>query len=402
MKRRSRYMVLLLVCMGCKPLLAQNLVRNNGFEEYTLNPSAIYLEDVVHHWYAYFSTPDYFSLDIMDTQQLTAYCGTIPHGGRGMAGSYQLGYFPDMPGYNREYIQGELTEPLKPNTLYYAEMYVKPMMKSPAISWAIGNLGMAFTHKHYNRIDSTDTFLIKEIPEVEYTGTAITDRSSWTKVSGCFKAEGGETKIIIGNFRNDAATDTALLPGAVHHPGDYTMSYYLFDDLLVKEMPAAYIYPAEALICKDSTIDLKAFPEGVQYAWNTGATANPLTVSKAGTYQVNIITAEGCVLSATADVSVKHCGPVCPPLYMPNAFSPNGDGLNDYFLPMNTEDITYITLSIYNRWGERVFQSNALKGRWDGTFNALPCDAGTYQYDVRYRDCHGEAKAKKGDIALVR
>jgi gliding motility-associated-like protein len=384
------------------PCLAQNLVRNGGFEEFTPNPSATYLEDVVHNWYAYFTTPDYFGLDYMDTAQLVAYCGTIPHGGRSMAGGYELGYFPDMPAYNREYIQGELTEPLKPNTLYYAEMYVKPMMKSPVISWAVSNLGMAFTYSHCKRIDSTNAFLIKEIPEIEYTGPAITDRSSWTKISGCFRAQGGETKIIIGNFRSDGNTDTALLPGAVHNPGSYTMSYYLFDDILVKEMPAAYINPEEALICRDSTIYLKVFPEGAQYSWNTGANVNPLPVNKAGTYSVEILTPEGCVLNAVANVNAKHCGPQCAELYMPNAFSPNGDGLNDFFQPMNTQDITGITLSIYNRWGARVFHGNSLKDKWDGNFHALPCDVGTYQYDVRYRDCHGEAKAKKGDVALIR
>lgn len=384
------------------PSPAQNLVRNPGFENYTPGVSGTYLEDIVHDWYAYFSTPDYFSTEIWDSNMLEDYCGTLPHGGHAMAGGYQLGFFPHMPAYNREYIQGELTEPLKPNTLYYAEMYVKPMMKSPVINWAVGNLGMAFTHMHCTHIDSTDTFLIKEIPEIEYTGPAITDKTNWTKISGCFRAQGGETKIIIGNFRNDGNTDTALLAGAEHHPGDYTMSYYLFDDLLVKEMPSAYIDPAEVLICKDSTVDLRAFPEGGQYTWNTGAVTNPLSVSKAGTYTVTIVTAEGCELNAAANVAVKHCGPQCPGLYMPNAFSPNGDGRNDYFLPMNMEDITAITLSIYNRWGARIFFSTSLKDKWNGYYNGQPCDVGTYQYEVRYRDCHGEAKVKKGDIALIR
>ena len=385
------------------PCLAQNLVRNGSFENYTPGAGGIYLEDVVHDWYAYFTTPDYFSTELWDSNLLEDYCGTLPRTGHAMAGGYQLGYFPGIPAYNREFIQGELTEPLKANTLYYTEMYVKPMMKSPVISWAVGNLGMAFTDKHYKYIDSTDTFLIQEIPEIEYTGPAITDRSNWTKVSGCFRAQGGETKIIIGNFRKDGATDTALLTGAVHHPGDYTMSYYLFDDLLVKEMPVAYIDPAEATICRDSTIYLKAFPEGAtQYTWNTGATVNPLLVKAAGTYTVDIVTTEGCILNAVAKVNIKFCGPECPDLYLPNAFSPNGDGRNDYFEPMNMQDITGITLSIYNRWGARVFYSSSLKGKWDGTYKALPCDVGTYQYEVRYRDCHGEAKAKKGDIALIR
>jgi|GEM_PF-1042034 len=392
-----------LVCLLVLGPLAggQNLVRNPGFESYSPNPSGLYLEDVLPGWYSYFTTPDYFSAELWDPALLQDYCGTLPRTGHAMAGGYQLGFFPNLPAYNREFIQGELTEPLKPHTLYYAEMYVKPMRKTPVINWAVGNLGIAFTHKHYTRTDSTDTFMIEELPEVAYNGPAITSLTEWTKISGCFRAQGGETKIIIGNFRKDGATDTALLPGA-GNDDDYRMSYYLFDDLLVREIPEAYISPAEARICKDSAIVLTAFPEGAQYSWSTGEVTNTITVSRAGVYTVHILTPEGCVRQAEANITVKHCGPVCPDLYMPNAFSPNGDGNNDHFRPMNMEDITAITLSIYNRWGQRVYYSSSLNAKWDGLFNARPCDAGTYFYQVRYKDCHGVAKSGKGSLTLLR
>jgi hypothetical protein len=99
---------------------AQNLVRNGDFEEYTNPPggSGLLIEDWVPGWASYFTTPDYFSSVLWTVEGVQDYCGTLPRSGAGMIGGYQLGYFGNMPAYNREYIQGELTEPLKPNTLY--------------------------------------------------------------------------------------------------------------------------------------------------------------------------------------------------------------------------------------------------------------------------------------------
>lgn len=394
------YLLVALLCLGGF-VRGQNLIVNPGFESYNPSGSGPYLEDVVYHWYAYFTTPDYYSTELWDPLLLQDYCGTLPRSGHAMAGGYQLGYFPGMPAYNREYIQGNLTVPLKANTRYYAEMYVKPLRKTPFINWAVGNLGMAFTRDHYEGAGVTDTYMIPEIPEVAYAGPPICDLTEWTRISGCFTASGGETKIIIGNFNKDTATGTALLAGA----GDddaYRMSYYLFDDLLLKEMPAAYIDPADTLSCRDSLVTLTAYPEGRQYQWSTGATTRSIRVSKAGVYTAAVRTPEGCVLQAAANVAVKHCGPVCPPLYMPNAFSPNGDGHNDHYRPMNTTDITGLTLSIYNRWGQRIYYGGTLAAQWDGTFNTRPCDAGTYFYQLRYRDCQGVAQTGKGSLTLLR
>lgn len=385
---------------------AQNLVLNSSFEDYTPNPSMVYLEDVVHHWFAYFTTPDYYSTDFLGEDGVEDFCGTLPRTGQAMVGGYQLGNFNDPKLYHREYIQGKLSEPLKANTVYYAEMYVKPMLKSPVINWGISNLGMAFTDKHYTTPASTVQFIIDEIPEIIHSAAPIIDRSEWTKISGCFIAQGGENSIIIGNFNKDEDTERTLIPGATgEDEWGQGMSYFLFDDILVKEMPeqGAYILPADTLICRDSTIQLTAYPlDAEQYTWSTGKTGNPLVVSQAGTYKVYLLTKEGCELEATARISTKFCGPVCPDLHMPNAFSPNEDGLNDHFQPMNNADITGMEMSIYNRWGERVFYGGNISSKWDGRYKDQFCDQGIYYYYIRYKDCYGAEKERKGEINLIR
>lgn len=401
----KRFAILLLI-LTCTKIHAQNLVRNGDFEAYTNPPggSGLLLEDWLPGWGSYFTTPDYFSTVLWTPEGVLDYCGTLPRSGGGMVGGYQLGYFTSMPGYNREYIQGELSEPLKANTLYYAEMYVKPMLNSPVINFGIKNLGIVITNKHYTHYDSTDAFLIDEIPVVEYNTGVITDMSEWTKVSGCFIAKGGETKIIIGNFKKDAETDTAQLPGAFGEEQFHEqMSYYLFDDILVKEMPLAYILPGDITICRDSSVTLKAFPEnGLSYTWNNGASSQSIQVNEAGQYSVAITTAEGCKQEADVKVATKYCGPGCSDLYMPNAFSPNKDGDNDFFMPMNPEDISGMEMSIYNRFGERIFYTNKTDGMWDGYFKDRLCDMGNYFYYLKYRDCKEEIHVKKGDLVLLK
>jgi gliding motility-associated-like protein len=398
-----RCFAVLFLTFTCCKVHAQNLVRNGDFEQYT-NSGGLLLEEWVPGWYSYFTTPDYYNTFLWSVGGVHDYCGTLPRSGDGMIGGYQLGYWGAMPAYNREYIQGELTEPLKPNTLYYAEVYVKPMLKSPVINFGIKNIGIALTDKHYISYDSTDAYIINETPEVEYSSNVINEMTEWTKVSGCFIAKGGETKIIIGNFKTDDQTDTAQLPGAFgeeqFHSG---MSYYLFDDVLVKEMPAAFILPKDAVICRDSTLTLTAYPDNaLTYEWNTGVTTQSIEVNKASNYSVVIITAEGCKQEADGKVITKYCGPGCSELFMPNAFSPNDDGNNDYFMPMNPEDISGMELSIYNRLGERVFYTNKLDGKWDGHFRDRLCDIGNYFYYLKYRDCKEEAYVKKGDLVLLK
>ncbi|RYZ29598.1 MAG: gliding motility-associated C-terminal domain-containing protein, partial [Sphingobacteriales bacterium] len=256
---------------------------------------------------------------------------------------------------------------------------------------------------HYDYAD-VDSFLIDEEPDVENTSGIITEMNEWTKISGCFRAKGGEYKIIIGNFRKDSQTDTAQLPGAF---GEETyksgMSYFLFDDILVKEIPEAYILPADTVVCRDSFYVLSAYPENARsYTWNTSAATQSITTNKYGNFTVTIVTNEGCVQEASVTVHTKFCGPVCPPLYMPNAFSPNNDGLNDYFAPANAIDMREVDFSIYNRYGQRVYSGHSLKSSWDGRYGDKLCDAGTYFYYSRYTDCHGVDFTLKGDVALIR
>lgn len=89
-------------------------------------------------------------------------------------------------------------------------------------------------------------------------------------------------------------------------------------------------------------------------------------------------------------------------LYAPTAFSPDGDGINDYFNVVG-QGLTNYTIEIYNRWGQMVFKSNDMSAKWDGNFRNKKAPAGTYVYKVNSVDFGSEIRLiKSGSVSLVR
>jgi len=92
-------------------------------------------------------------------------------------------------------------------------------------------------------------------------------------------------------------------------------------------------------------------------------------------------------------------------LYIPNAFTPNGDGLNDAFGGIG-EGITEYNMQIFNRWGELIFESNDIKNQWDGNYHNAMSPMGVYVYKISAKgpSANGRYKnliSKTGDVTLV-
>jgi gliding motility-associated-like protein len=87
---------------------------------------------------------------------------------------------------------------------------------------------------------------------------------------------------------------------------------------------------------------------------------------------------------------------------VPSAFSPNNDGMNDVFRTMNS-DLTKYRLLIFNRWGEKVFESEDPADGWDGRFKGFPQDIGVYVYQIEYQTPSSSvSKLLSGNLTLVR
>lgn len=118
----------------------------------------------------------------------------------------------------------------------------------------------------------------------------------------------------------------------------------------------------------------------------------------------------GAMICSSID-SVYPAPPFPPPpppppteqVYLPNAFSPNGDGLNDTWHILNVPELQALgvevqVVSVYNRWGNEVYKSNNINFSWDGKNNSND----TYFYYIRYRTASGDVKVLKGNINLIR
>lgn len=146
----------------------------------------------------------------------------------------------------------------------------------------------------------------------------------------------------------------------------------------------------------------------VTYLWSPAGTldrpyiADPVATP---TDSINIYTltatSGGC--SRTETVSVRCREVICgaPLFIIPNAFTPNADGINDAVC-FNTVQLSEFSITIFNRWGEAVYRSDDPTRCWDGTYRGTPCPAGVYTYTCHIT-CFGDhTNDFKGDITLIR
>lgn len=109
----------------------------------------------------------------------------------------------------------------------------------------------------------------------------------------------------------------------------------------------------------------------------------------------------GCSNSDTVAVKIDECPPV---IYIPNAFSPQGDKINDLWR-ITGYSISEVKIYVFNRWGQMVFYSEDIDKPWDGNFNGTPCLSGVYKYLIEYKGAFdGEDVGKKetGTITIIR
>lgn len=130
--------------------------------------------------------------------------------------------------------------------------------------------------------------------------------------------------------------------------------------------------------------------------WNNGSDLQHITVSESGDYWLQVANACGTSVD-TIKVDFEPCD-----IVFPNAFTPNGDGRDDIARVVGHLDLYRdFPLSIYNRFGQRVFFTNDIYAGWDGIFNGTKQDIGTFFYMIFY-SLEGRKHMMKGDLELIR
>ena len=170
-------------------------------------------------------------------------------------------------------------------------------------------------------------------------------------------------------------------------------------EVIVNQSPQITFAGIDTLFAQPGFV-LKAGSGYASYLWNTGDTTDAIQVNTEGLYSVLVTTTESCQAADT--VMVLWGG---EPFWLPNAFTPNGDGLNDEFKPVQRYDLvkTY-RLFIYNRWGQLIFETSDINQGWDGTYKGKPAEQGTYVYKIVYTSTSTGSgpQSVAGNVTLVR
>ncbi|MBL4754955.1 MAG: gliding motility-associated C-terminal domain-containing protein [Flavobacteriales bacterium] len=156
----------------------------------------------------------------------------------------------------------------------------------------------------------------------------------------------------------------------------------------------------DTLLCAGDSLTLNAANTNSAYLWQDNSTNPTLDVTQPGTYWVGVTNICG-VKPDTISVMWQNCD--CY-LHVPNAFTPNGDNINDGFLPIPHCNFATYKLCIYNRWGDLIFQSSDYRISWNGMTNngTKQSQQDVYVWVIDAVDEKGQAHQYLGHVTLVR
>jgi gliding motility-associated-like protein len=165
--------------------------------------------------------------------------------------------------------------------------------------------------------------------------------------------------------------------------------------------PPEEIALPDTTICEGEALHLSAGNETLSYLWHTGATGCCIAVSEPGPYYVDISNACGTVRAegSMETVPCSNC------VWLPTAFSPTGDGVNDVFRAVVRCPVSGFELRIFNRWGQLVFTTVDPAEGWDGLHAGTPAPVGVYYYLLQAEagmPGWSEKITLKGDVHLIR
>jgi gliding motility-associated-like protein len=166
----------------------------------------------------------------------------------------------------------------------------------------------------------------------------------------------------------------------------------------IDKNPSALSLGLDTCFTESDSVVLHATDGYASYTWNDLTTqSSNYTVYGPGTYTVTVSNVCGTKTDSL------HVYEQCEfPVYIPNAFTPNDDHLNDLFRVPSVNLNRLIRFTIYNRWGKVVFQTTKINDGWDGNLNSIPQQEGIYIYNLQMETITGKRINQRGTFTLVR
>ncbi|MCX6306645.1 MAG: gliding motility-associated C-terminal domain-containing protein [Bacteroidetes bacterium] len=270
---------------------------------------------------------------------------------------------------------------------------------APAISFTVkrtpGSPGVISGDKSFCEGGVTRTYFIRREPNSSsynwsYSGTGVTLTPNDTSAIVSYDVTATSGTLAVSGSNPDCGTGPgSTLPITFYPPPQVSLSG--FDSICYNE-PS---FPISG-----------GTPPGGEYTVN-GSPADIFDPASAGTGNHQVIykytDSHGCKNADSATVFVRH-GRECEiVIWVPNAFTPDGDGVNDIFRPVSN-NIRQFSMKIYNRYGQLVFTSSNPENGWDGTFHDGRSPEGNYIYIIVYQSSFAppENTTLTGNVVLVR
>jgi gliding motility-associated-like protein len=421
-------------------LSAQNLIPNHSFD--VVDSCNFVIPHNPNSWTsaAKLGTPDTYhncaTISTLRPPDILACDNLMPHSGDGFIGLLIYGLYP------KEYLQAKLIRSLQRGHTYYLEFYVAGQNGCNGNYAYIDAIGLGFSPTEIDTIiPYGDDSPLPISVGLENKSGVIDNLGIWRKVSGCYIANGNEKYVLVGSYKTNVQTQLDAIS-----PADVSQGYIFVDDVSVIEFD---ILPDTVLLCNneitlsgdfynldfqwntgesaseiivnsggqyvarvnykgcimsDTTyvFDVRMVTEFEQtmticegkptvlkpqipgdYTWSNNTNFDKITIGEAGNYQATVVN-ECDTYTFDYTVFTKNCN--CK-AYVPTAFSPNSDGANDAFeFFINCGQKVLINhFSIFDRWGNQVFQTNSEKETWDGTYKGQPMDSGGYAWLLEYQ-----------------
>ncbi len=157
-------------------------------------------------------------------------------------------------------------------------------------------------------------------------------------------------------------------------------------------------FAGDTALCQQESIRLHApYGNSFTYEWNTGDQSDSIDANEPGKYSV-AVKYYNCQEKDSINLIATDCE---VRMNMPNIFTPNSDGLNELFRPINYNYINTGSLQVFNRWGNRVYEGDLFVG-WNGKHQGANAPTGPYYYTIIYSDMKNRKHHDKGIVTIAR
>ncbi len=280
---------------------------------------------------------------------------------------------------------------------------------SATIRWSNGAVGKTMVtnvpQKYFVNVkigvcSKTDTFTLTNFPREYFLGN---DLQYCNNIDTFLTVNFPGTKNVVWNNEISSSKFHLTAPGTIKASWLNSNNCPESDSIVVKLFPNPNLnLGPDTILCVSEKPILDAGAGMQSYLWHNGSREQTVIARDSGLYWVEVKDWIGC--KSRDSVLINKKKNLFPSdIFMPNAFTPNDDGLNDLY-PMNQFKVkgSVYTIKLYNRWGEKLADYTSPDMNWDGTINGKPAPEGVYVYFVNWIGCDNYMRTLTGDFTLLR